>query len=354
MAESVALKILNSQHWERPQLTEGLGCSSCLDRPVCGGIRPEADIFSCHDYCCENPKGCSKVCPKNAVRFVERLREVNGWDLGNIDRLKALIASDMPDSIPVIYHSSRREKTLRTKSVAIPLRLIINKSATLVQYANKTEVMQDLRIAPRAKIVIDGIGRDKLIENFWAERRSSVLIKKIAMLRPSWVITPNYSVLTDVPRWENLHAMKRIAIIWSEFMDAGVPTALTLNARTERDWERWTEFVISRPEVQAVAIELGTGGRYAERRDFILSQAASLGAVTGGRLRLFLRGGRSNIPRLQSSFESIHLLDTNPFMKTVYRQRITSSTDRTRSIPSATVDGKPIGDLLQANVNASL
>jgi hypothetical protein len=167
------------------------------------------------------------------------------------------------------------------------------------------------------------------------------------------VIAPNYSVITDVPRWENMHAMKRIAIVWSEFMERGVPTALTLNARTDRDWERFTEFALARPELQAVAVELGTGARYADRREFMLPRLRSLGLAADGRLRLFMRGGRSHQASVADAFSSIHLLDTNSFMKAVHRQRVVSDGGRIASERSFTLVGQTIEHLLQSNVRVS-
>jgi hypothetical protein len=41
-----------------------------------------------------------------------------------------------------------------------------------------------------------------------------------------------------VPRLDNLFNMKRIALVWSEIQREGMPCALHLNARTDRDFER--------------------------------------------------------------------------------------------------------------------
>mgnify|MGYP001226937007 CR=1 FL=1 len=353
MAEPIALNILNRQHWEQAGDSERLGCVSCLDRDTCGSIRPLANVFSCRDYCCRSPGTCTRVCPEQPEAFVGRFQEVRGWELDNIPRAVVGRSPELSVSIPIIFHKSRRGDVLRTQSVAIPLKLVVNRNATRVNYASKGSMLRDLCVSSRAKLVLDCIGRDVLIENFWSERRASGLVKAIKRLHPSWVIAPNYSIFTDVPRWDNLYSMKRIAVVWSEFMAAGLPTALTLNARTERDWARWTEFVLARPEVQAVALELGTGGRYANRRAFMLPRLRSLGIAADRRLRLFLRGGRSYIPQLQDAFASVHLLDTNPFMKAVHRQRVVENSGRISSRPSFTLVEQPIEHLLQDNVIAS-
>ena len=353
MAEPIALSVLNRQHWERPEDPARLGCSQCNDQVVCGGIRPRAEVFSCRDYCCGTPSACTKVCPKRPADFVMRRREVDGWELDNVPRVSPTAAPELPPSIPVIYHQYKRDDLLKTRAVALPMRVVLNDRATRVKHANKTALLNCLRVSPRARLVLDFTGRDWRLENYWAERNASQLIEAIARLRPAWMIAPNYSVITDVPRWDNLHAIKRIALTWSELSAAGVPTALPVNARTARDWQRWTEFVVARPEVQAIAVELATGGRYADRRAYMLDQARELGLAAGGRLRLFLRGGRTSIPLLEDSFASVHLLDTNPFMKSAHRQRVVRSENRVTSAPSFTLIGQSVEDLLQANVRAS-
>lgn len=52
------------------------------------------------------------------------------------------------------------------------------------------------------------------------------------------VTTPNYSLSIDQPRWDDLHSLKRIAIVHEEFLNEGLPAALHVNARTDKDWER--------------------------------------------------------------------------------------------------------------------
>jgi hypothetical protein len=49
------------------------------------------------------------------------------------------------------------------------------------------------------------------------------------------VTTPNFSLFTNVPRPDNLHAIKRIGLSWAELVAGGVPAALHINARTDYD-----------------------------------------------------------------------------------------------------------------------
>src|ERR1700680_958296 len=62
-----------------------LGCAICPERRLCGGLRIAAALFSCLDYCCGSPQTCGDrfVCPNNPF-FVDRVREVGGFDLSTI------------------------------------------------------------------------------------------------------------------------------------------------------------------------------------------------------------------------------------------------------------------------------
>src|SRR3546814_7913507 len=120
---------------------------------------------------------------------------------------------------------------------------------------------------PNARLVVSGEAREKKIERYWAAKDSPAMLQQLAALDIALITPPNYSVLTDVPRTDNLHAMKRILMATVEMRQAGLPSALHANARTERDFERWGELIAERPEIQYLAFEFATGaGRSEERR----------------------------------------------------------------------------------------
>ncbi|MGH7268007.1 MAG: hypothetical protein ACREMB_24585 [Candidatus Rokuibacteriota bacterium] len=79
------------------------------------------------------------------------------------------------------------------------------------------------------------------------------------------VTTPNFSLFADQPCWDDLHSIKRIALVHEEFLSEGLPAALHINARTDQDWERWRAYVAVRPEVTHIAFEFATGAGRAER-----------------------------------------------------------------------------------------
>src|SRR3546814_5181589 len=67
-------------------------------------------------------------------------------------------------------------------------------------------------------------------------------------------------------------------------MQAGLPTALHANARTERDFEGWGELIAERPEIQYLAFEFATGAGRGERLDWHVAQLTALAARVPQRL----------------------------------------------------------------------
>ena len=167
------------------------------------------------------------------------------------------------------------------------------------------------------------------------------------------VTTPNFSVVADVPRWDNLYAMKKIAWLWFEMASAGVPTALHLNGRTERDWDRWATFVFEHEEIDCVSFEFGTGGRSTDRIQWYGNRLEEFAEAVERPLTAIVRGGRPILAQLFQAFHRLVFVDTNAFSKTIKRQKLTYSIEAgLRTAPHPTEPMAPIDDLLVANVCA--
>ncbi len=133
-------------------------------------------------------------------------------------------------------------------------------------------------------IILSGTDTDAALERWWSlgtvKRRS--MIRIFADIGILFATTPNYSLFLEQPRWDDMHAMKRIAIIHSEFANEGIPAALHLNARTDRDYERWTEYLINRQEISHLAFEFTTGTGWLRRRQFHLEHLIRVGCCRFG------------------------------------------------------------------------
>lgn len=341
--------------WDDASTAPGsLGCVGCIDRDICGGAHNNASFFDCTDYCrCDDKARCDLVCRGKPTQFVERVREVRGLDLTNVPRAPIINIETLPSMVPLIEHATARVSSLNSPIVALPLYALVDMNRSTLRYADRQALSQKFGIDSKARLVISGVARDRRIERYWAVADRPALLAQLAALDVALITPPNFSVLTDVPRTDNLHAMKRILITAVEMMQAGLPTALHVNARTERDYKRWAELIAVRPEIQCLAFEFATGAGRGERLDWHVARLNELATRVPHPLRLVVRGGMRALEPLRSTFAAVTMIDTDAFTKTRCRQQAYFRPDGKlawRSHP--TTRGAPIDELLQQNVAA--
>ena len=331
-----------------------LGCVSCVDRPICGGAHNSASFFDCDDYCrCDDKATCDLVCRGNPKQFVERLREIGGLEFANAPRAPTVPVEALPPMVPLIEHSTARIGTLNSPIVALPLHALLDINAGTLRYPDRDALGQKFGIDPNARLVISGVARDRRIERYWAAADRAAMLEQLSAFDIALITPPNYSVLTDVPRTDTMHSMKRILMAAVEMMQAGLPTAMHVNARTERDYERWAELIAERPESQCLAFEFATGTGRGERLDWHVAQLSGLAARVPQPLGLVVRGGMRALEPLRAVFAAVTMIDTDAFTKTRCRQEAQFRHDGKlvwRKHP--TPPGAPIDALLQQNVAA--
>lgn len=343
----------NRALWHRPGQEECLGCCICSDHHACGGMRMDSEAFDCVMACeCTDPNTCELVCPKNPAVFVARVREINGFGFEGIAAAPPATYSRLPRCVPLLYHKSRRTHGLETNAVAIPLSKLFHGRSGEPRFTNKQDLAKTLGFSPSALLVITGVDHEQPIENYWSNARRCGFAEALGLLNPTLVTTPNFSLFTDVPRWDNLYNVKRIAICWHEFADLGLPAALHVNARTDRDWERWTEFLRAHDEIGAVAFEFKTGGANVERGRWHAGQLARLAADLDRPIRLIVRGGRVHLPQLSRAFARVVFVSADPFLKATKRRKLIWAPGmKPRWIRVLTLNGQPLDELLQHNVD---
>jgi hypothetical protein len=276
---------------------------------------------------------------------------VRGFDLGNVPKVDCVGRPALPFVVPLLYNGSRRRVRLAADAVAVPLGLLFDRRSGALKFRSREEVARAFQFDPAARLVLSGVDHDQPIEDYWAHRRAARLVEQLAALRPDLVTSPNYSLLLDVPRHDNLHNIKRIAICWAELAGAGVPAALHLNARTDHDWRRWTDFVAAREEVTSVAFEYATGAARMDRGTWHTHKLVELAAAAGRGLQIVVRGGQAHLGELERAFSEVVFIDTTSFVKTVKRQRLDWGPGAKRRWRSAlTPRGYPLDELLQHNV----
>ena len=292
------------------------------------------------------------MCRNRPRGFALRVREVSGFRLDNVPRAKQLSEPLLPPVVPVIFHGSSRRSRFPAPAICVPLYSVIARQSGDERYADSEEVARAFRFKAGTPLILTGTDKDRPLERWWSLGPARVgQIRRLCELGVELVTTPNFSLFTDQPRWDDLHSMKRIAITHEEFLREGLPAALHVNGRTERDWERWTEYICRRIEITHLAFEFRTGSGWAGRMRWHANNLANLARSAGRPIHLVVRAAAPAIlPTLAASFETLTVLDTTSFVKAVYRQRaIESATGTIKWKTSLTAVGEPLDELLSHN-----
>lgn len=330
--------------------TPSLGCLACRERDLCGGLRTQAPLYDCLKHCCGRPDNCDRVC-RSHFDYADRVREVGGFAFDNVPRATRLDTPKLSRLVPVIFHGKRRELAAPIPVVALPLYDLFD-SAGVPRYPDHAALCKAFAIKPGATIILTGTDRDPPLERWWSFRDVArrPLIRALKAAGIGLVTTPNYSLFTNRPRWDDLHAMKRIALVHQEFLSEGLPAALHVNGRTETDFRRWTDYLIARSEITHLAYEFTTGAGWANRQEQHAAWLTGLAQDVGRPLDLIVRGGPGVLPTLVSAFNRVTLLETSIFMKTMMRRRAFSVGDGRLSWRQAlTPNGAPLDDLFADN-----
>ncbi len=338
-------------HDDAARNARSLGCHSCPDFKDCGGLHISAGIFDCGDLCsCADRNKCDMVCRGKPRAFFERMMEVDGLDLGTVARVAPVAAVPLPDLVPLIGHKYSRTKPLSEPVVAVSLFELFHMGTGEPNVRSRAELGERFLIPPDATVIATGVDRDTKVEAWWAFSARERVMQTLRDLGIALVTTPNFSLFTNVPRPDNLHGMKRIALSWAELMAAGIPAALHLNARTDYDYARWTMFIAERPEVTAVAFEFGTGAGSPDRLEWHVDRLCALAADAGRPLILVVRGGVRALQRLRVHFGQVILIETDAFSRALKRRRATiTESGRLRWTRALTPKGEPIDELLAHN-----
>ncbi len=329
-----------------------LGCSTCLEFGRCGGVHTDAGVLDCRDLCsCSDKSRCDMVCRFNPRVFVARMREVGGLSFETVQRVPARGVPDLPPVVPFVEHRYGRASTLNEPAVALSLYDVVNMATGALHVTSRRTLANRFLISPNAAIVLSGVDKDGPIERWWELPNRPRILVGLARLGIAVVTAPNYSVLTDVPRTDNLHAMKRILLAWTEMAAAGLSAALHVNARTDHDYHRWGELIAKRPEIEILAFEFATGAGRGERIDWHVEQLCRLADRVDRRLTLMIRGGGRKASLLRRHFAHVILIETEAFARAIRRRRaVLTEPGRLRWTSSPTPKGAPIDDLVAHNV----
>jgi hypothetical protein len=300
---------------------------------------------------CNEPARCDNVCSRNPVHFVARVREICGFEFDNLPLAPTVPNPSIPAVVPEILHGKSRIAPLVVNAAAVPLHRLFFARTGKPRFLSRRNLEAAFRVRPFI-LIVHGVALDKHLENYWSAARSAGFVHAVRALRPDLITVPNFSLFSDVPRWDNLYNMKRIAICWHELQSAGSAVALHVNGRTDRDYARWGEFLHAHPEIEWLAFEFATGAGIIERGHWHAAQLKSLCERAQHPLSIVVRGGRQHLASLQKAFRAVTFLSADPFMKTMKRQRLRIIGAKSRWTKTMTLLGQPLDDLLAENVAA--
>jgi hypothetical protein len=329
-----------------------LGCSTCKERKYCGSLKLKSSIFDCLSFCCGTPNNCDRVC-RNHPDYALRVREVGGFDLAAIPRAKRLFVPRLPPTSAILFHGNSRSAIIAPGSIVLPLSKVVNRQDGTPRFASPNELRAAFGVHPSTQVFLSGTERDPPLERWWrlgeASRRNT--IRSLKTCGVSFVTTPNFSLFINRPRWDDMHALMRIAIVHWEFLDEGMPAALHVNGRTEHDFARWGLFLRTRPEISHIAYEFTTGTGWGDRCKDHAAWLLQLAQFVDRPLHLTVRGGSKILPTLASAFSQISVWDGTAFMKSMNRQRAVRLPDgRIEWKSSPTRPGAPLDKLLNHNI----
>jgi hypothetical protein len=206
-------------------------------------------------------------------------------------------------------------------------------------------------VRPRIGWILSGTQDDRSVERIWdLGSRLRPILEDMQNAGVVFATTPNFSLYCDVPRHDNLHAMKRIAWIWHHLQQAGIPTALHINGRTNHDFVRWAEFAKQRPSVQSIAFEFGTGALPLADRARYVERLKVFAAMVKRPMSLVLRGSADVVADLRGSFSQVTLLDSTAYQRAVHRREaFVDGNGQVRYNPVATTSSRQVAALFANN-----
>jgi hypothetical protein len=315
----------------------------------------DAAATDCMALCfCTDPNSCAYVCPRNPD-FAKRVVEIGGFDFANVPRVPGSSAPQfLPCYAPIIYDGYSRKHPVDYPVVAVPLMDLIDSRRSVARWTSRQGFLDAFRLLPDTRVIVTGVAADREVERWWGLPDRRKAIRSLIPLEPTLMTVPNFSAVADAPRFDNLYALKRTLLAWSEFMREGISCALHLNGRTQTDYDRFTAFVRERPEVNCLAVEFTTGGRRLDVASELVEHLIRLAQLVDRPLTLIVRGGQRWLPKLSSSFEQVVFVDAAAHQRAKFRQVAGLNTGAHLTWQrQATSQGEAIDELLRTNILTS-
>jgi hypothetical protein len=344
---------LDGANWHfRSDQPLSFNCRSCLLLDICGGLRVRGPAMDCFRFCCGKQE-CDMVCPNSPNHYAKRLQEIGGFGLENVRRCTPVKFERITGYAPLIHHAYSRSGTFPGEIVSLSLYELLDRHGA-PKYFSRSDISKQFRIRSDARLIITGVDRDALLERIWRSTHREAIAVMLRSLKVSLVTSPNFSVYNNVPRTENLYNIKRNALVAEELLERRVPVAIHVNACTDTDYLRYSEFLAERPEFEAISFEFITGPGYPSRVGWHVKKLIELSNAVARPLQLVVRGGTNTVGLLSAVFPNILAIDSDPLQCALRRKRMIFGNDgRVRYVDNKLPKGEPVDDLLVQNALAA-
>lgn len=288
------------------------------------------------------------------MNFARRFNEVRGFGLENVPRKPTPALPKLPSMVTILEGQVAQRRPVELEYAAIPLTRALTGRGRKTRAKTAAELKRDHGVLAKTGWVLTGIEDDRYVERSWGLSNLRTAFKAMTEAGAIFATSPNYSLYLDSPRQDNLHAIKRIAWMWYAMNEAGLPTALHINGRTDFDFERWAEFISARPEVTSIAFEFLTGAKQGADAERYIARLAALRARVARPLLIVVRGAAEYARRLERFFDQVLWLDATPYFRAMHRQEPTFGADEVlRYRPRQGNPDAPVGALFKRLVSAA-
>lgn len=202
----------------------------------------------------DDQAGCA-FCNANPLLRMDIRRAVID-QLGGLEflwprQVQHLEVSDLPVHLPVLVQAYADSVDLPW--VALHAGRVLGATGGSLTPKHRHPLRDVYRVAPGTKLALEFYVEDRVLEGFWANRRS--IISSLAGLEFDLVLAPSYSVWYDHSRFEQLVQQRRAFIVYHELLEAGLPAIPDAGwSRFEPDGRRWADWINNQPGLQAVSL----------------------------------------------------------------------------------------------------
>ena len=243
----------------------GLNCDLCPAAARCGK-RCNFCVVSTHRASGARCGGCG-YCPNSPLLKMDVRRKVMEH-LGGLDLVwpREVVHPELPElplHLPVLVQAYADPVDLPW--VAIHGGRLLGVTGRGLTPKHRRPLREVYRLAPTTKIALEFYVEDRVLEGLWASRRS--VVDELVSLGVDLILTPNFSVWFDHPRFEALIQIRKAFCLYMEMVEAGLPAVPDISFNLfEPDGRLWAEWVNSQPSLQAVSLFCGGKKVHASKR----------------------------------------------------------------------------------------